>query len=181
MYPYPFPPSVTPAVRTQLDAQAAFMNDMSKSFFKSFQQMCELNIQLAQTMMEETTLAGQQMMSAERQTEMMSLAAARTQPATEKLRAWQQRLSCLAADTQVDMARVTEQHVRATTRTARALADDVARSAGEDAERGMHGQQDTMRQFGETMQRAGEVAARPMSGEQAMMPAGQPPRSSAIA
>ena len=40
MYPYPFPPSVTPAVRTHLDAQAAFMNDMSKSFFKSFQQMC---------------------------------------------------------------------------------------------------------------------------------------------
>jgi hypothetical protein len=46
---YPFPQSVTPAVRTHMDAQAAFVNDMSKSLFRSFQQVCELNIQLAQT------------------------------------------------------------------------------------------------------------------------------------
>lgn len=174
MYPYPFPPSVTPAVRTHLDAQTAFVNDMSKSIFKSFQQMCDLNIQLAQTMLEETTLAGQQMLGAERQSDMLGMAAARTQPAAEKLRAWQQRISRLAADTQVDLARVTEQHVQATTRTARAPADEVARSAGEDAERGMLSQQETMRQLGETLQRAGEAAARPAAEAAA---AGSPQRS----
>lgn len=51
---YPFSQSVHPAVRTHLDAQTAFMNDMSKSLFQSFQQMCDLNIRLVQTMLEET-------------------------------------------------------------------------------------------------------------------------------
>ena len=55
---YPFPQSVAPAVRTHVDAQTAFLNDMSKSLFRSFQQMCDLNIQLMQTIIEETTLAG---------------------------------------------------------------------------------------------------------------------------
>ena len=55
---YPFPQSVTPAVRSHMDAQAAFVNEMSKSLFRSFQHMCDLNIQLAQTLLEETTLAG---------------------------------------------------------------------------------------------------------------------------
>lgn len=121
---YPFSQSVHPAVRTHLDAQTAFMNDMSKSLFQSFQQMCDLNIQLVQTMHEETTLASQQLLTAERQSELFSAAASRAQP-----------------------ARVTEQHVQNTTRTARALADEVARTASEETERGLRKQQDTVQRF----------------------------------
>jgi len=144
---YPFSQSVTPAVRTHLDAQTAFMNDMSKSLFQSFQQMCDLNIKLMQTMLEETTLASQQMITADRQTEVLSAAASRAQPAAEKLRAYQQHISRLAADAQVELTRVTEQHVQNTTRTARQLADEVARTATEETERGMRKQQETLQRF----------------------------------
>ena len=144
---YPFSQSVTPAVRTHMDAQTAFMNDMSKSLFQSFQQMCELNIKLMQTMLEETTLASQQMITADRQTEVLSAAASRAQPAAEKLRAYQQHISRLAADAQVEFTRVTEQHVQNTTRTARQLADEVARTATEETERGMRKQQETIQRF----------------------------------
>lgn len=144
---YPFSQSVTPAVRTHLDAQTAFMNDMSKSLFQSFQQMCNLNIQLVQTMLEETTLASQQILTADRQTEVLSAAASRAQPATEKLRAYQQHISRLAADAQVELARVTEQHVQKTTQTARQLADDVARNASEETQRGLRQGQDTLQRF----------------------------------
>lgn len=144
---YPFSQSVTPAVRTHLDAQTAFMNDMSKSLFQSFQQMCDLNIELMQTMLEETTLASQQMITADRQTEVLSAAASRAQPAAEKLRAYQQHISRLAADAQVELTRVTEQHVQNTTRTARQLADEVARTATEETERGMRKQQETIQRF----------------------------------
>lgn len=144
---FPFSQSVTPAVRTHLDAQTAFMNDMSKSLFQSFQQMCELNIKLMQTMLEETTLAGQQIITADRQTEVLSAAASRAQPAVEKLRAYQQHISRLAADAQVELTRVTEQHVQNTTRTARQLADEVARTATEETERGMRKQQETLQRF----------------------------------
>lgn len=144
---YPFSQSVTPAVRTHLDAQTAFMNDMSKTLFQSFQQMCDLNIKLVQTMLEETTLAGQQMITADRQTEVLSAAASRAQPAAEKLRAYQQHISRVAADAQVELTRVTEQHVQNTTRTARQLADEVARTASEETERGLRKQQETIQRF----------------------------------
>jgi len=167
---YPFPQTLAPAVRTHIDAQTAFLNDMSKSLFSSFQQMCDLNIQLVQTMLEETTLAGKQLLSADRQSELLSAATARTQPATEKLRAYQQHIARLAADAQVELARVTEQHVQNTTRTARALADEVARDASEQTERGLRAQQETVRQFSDPFIRSGDGAAQHQG---AHMPTGQ--------
>jgi phasin family protein len=144
---YPFSQSVTPAVRTHLDAQTAFVNDVSKSLFQSFQQLCDLNIKLVQTMLEETALASQQILTADRQTEVLSAAASRAQPATEKLRAYQQHISRVAADAQVELARVTEQHVQKTTQTARQLADEVARTATEETQRGLRQGQDTLQRF----------------------------------
>ena len=144
---FPYSQSVTPAVRTHLDAQVSFLNDMSKSIFQSFQQLCDLNIQLTQTMLEEATQTSQQLLTADRQTDVISAAASRAQPATEKLRAYQQHISRVAADAQVQLARVTEQHVQETTRTARALADEVQRVASEETDRSMRDQQETMRKF----------------------------------
>ncbi|WP_332876859.1 phasin family protein [Massilia sp. S19_KUP03_FR1] len=152
---YPFSQAVTPAVRNHLEAQTSFMNDVSKSLFRSFQQVCELNIQLAQTMLEETSHAGQQMLTSERQTDAIAAAASRAQPATDKLRAYQQHISRLAADAQVDITRVTEDHVQKTAQTARALADEVARAASEETERGMRKQEETMRQFSDPFSTSG--------------------------
>jgi phasin family protein len=156
---YPFPPSINPALRTHVDAQTAFVNDMSKSLFRSFQQMCDLNIQLMQTMIEETALASKHVLSSERQTDLLSAAASRAQPATDKLRAYHQHVSRLAADAQVELSRVTEQHVQNTARTARALADEVARDATEQTERGLRAQQETARQFADPFARSGNGAA----------------------
>jgi phasin family protein len=156
---YPFSQAVNPAVRTHIDAQTAYLNDVSKSLFRSFQQMCDLNIQLMQTMLEETTLASQQLLTADRQTEVLSAAASRAQPASEKLRAYQQHMSRLTADAQVELARVTEQHAQNTARTARALADEVARTASEETERGLRTQQETMRRFADPFVRSADAGA----------------------
>lgn len=157
---FPYPNAVNPAVRTHVDAQTAFLNDVSKSIFRSFQQMIDLNIQLAQTMLEETTLAGKQVLSADRQSELLSAATSRAQPASDKLRAYQQHITRLAADAQVEMARVTEQHVQNTSRTARALADEVARDATEQTERGLRAQQETVRQYADPFARDSNGAGR---------------------
>jgi phasin family protein len=156
---YPFPQNITPAVRTHVDAQTAFLNDMSKSLFKSFSQMCDLNIQLMQTLIEESTLASKHVLSADRQTELLSAATARAQPTSDKLRAYQQHITRLAADAQVELTRVTEQHVQTTARTARALADEVARDATEQTERSLRAQQDTVRQFTDPFAHPGNGAA----------------------
>jgi phasin family protein len=152
---FPYPQAVNPAVRTHVDAQTAFLNDLSKSMFRTFQQMIDLNIQLTQTMLEETTLAGKQVLSADRQSELLSAATSRAQPASDKLRAYQQHITRLAADAQVEVARVTEQHVQNTSRTARALADEVARDASEQTERGLRAQQETVRQYADPFARDG--------------------------
>lgn len=179
---YPFPQSITPAVRTHVDAQTAFINEMSKSLFRSFQQICELNIQLAQTMLEETTLASQHVLSVDRQSELLGAASARAQPATEKLRAYQQHIARLASDAQVELARVTEQHVQNTTRTARAVVDDLARTSAEETERGIRTQQEALRTMTDPFARAngaihasGDGAAEPLqqAGQQAAQQAAQ--------
>lgn len=161
---YLLPQSVTPAVRTHMDAQTAFINDMSKSMFHSFQQMCDLNIQLVQTLVEEGTLASQQMLTSDRQSEMLSAASARAQPTTEKLRAYQQHISRLATDAQVELARVSEQHVQNTTRTARALVDEVARTTAEEAERSIRKQQEAMRNVADPFARPNGDARAPAGG-----------------
>lgn len=151
---FPYSQSVTPAVRTHIDAQVSFINDMSKSLFQSFQQLCDLNIQLTQTMLEEATQTSHQLLTANGQTDVLSAAASRAQPTTEKLRAYHQHVSRVAADAQVQLARVAEQHVQETTRTAKALADEVQRLASEETERSVRNQQETMKKFSDPFMQA---------------------------
>ena len=167
---FPYSQSVTPAVRSHIDAQVSFINDLSKSLFQSFQQLCDLNIQLTQTMLEEATQASQHLLTADRQTDIISAAASRAQPATDKLRAYQQHISRVAADAQVQLARVTEQHVQETTRTARQLADEVQRVASEETERNMRSQQETMRKFSDPFMQNGSQRS---NGNGASMQSGQ--------
>jgi hypothetical protein len=54
---------------------------------------------------------------------------------------------------------VTEQHAQTTSRTARAVADEMARSAAEQSELGMQAQQENVHRFAETFMRAGEAGA----------------------
>ncbi len=152
---YPFTKSVTPAVRSHLDAQTAFLNDVSKSIFNSFQQFQNLNLQLMQTMLEETTIASKQLLTADQHTDIIDAAASRAQPTADKVRAYQQHLSRLAADTQVELSRVAEEHVQETSGTAKALAEEVARTAVEDTERHIQKQEESIHQFSDPFVKGG--------------------------
>jgi phasin family protein len=149
---FPFSQSVTPAIRSHLDAQVAFLNDMSKSWSRSIQNIVDANIQLSQTLLEESNIAGQQLLTTNHPTELISAAAARAQPAADKLRAYHQHLSRVVADSQVDLARVAEQHVQETSRTAKTLADEVARAATEETQNHLRTQENTIRNFRDPFQ-----------------------------
>lgn len=157
---YPFPQSVNPAVRSHLDAQMAFMNEFSQTMSRSFQQMFQLNMQLGHTLFEEAAGTAQHMLTAERPGDALSAAASRAQPATDKVRAYQQQLSQLAATTQVDLTRVTEQHVQETSRTARALADDVTRVMGEDTDKNLRQQEESVKKSRDAFSQEAERGAR---------------------
>ncbi|GJI98936.1 hypothetical protein RugamoR57_56540 [Duganella caerulea] len=190
---YPFSQSVTPAAKTHMEAQLSFFNDMSKSLFRTIQQYSDLNIQLAQTLLEESTMTGQQVITAHRPTEAIAAAAAHAQPTAEKLRAYQQHLSRIAADTQVDLSKVAEEHVQETSRTAKALADEVARVTSEETEKTLRSHQDAVERFSDpfvhtdgmrqsrgnemrgtsTMQSAGHNGTESREGREGSMQGGQ--------
>ena len=171
---YPFTQSVTPAARTHLEAQLSFFNDISKSLFRTYQQYSDLNIQLAQTLLEESTTTGHHLITANRPAEAIAAAASHAQPAAEKLRAYQQHLSRIAADTQVDFSKVAEEHVQETSRTARALADEVARVTTEEAEKSIRNQQDAVSKFTDPFKRQdGARNGADSRGGQSLQSAGQ--------
>lgn len=152
---FPYSQSVTPAVKSHLDAQMAFFNDVSRSVFRTAQQFNDLNLQMAQTMLEDVTQASCECLTANCPSDMISAAANRAQPATDKMRAYQQHLSRIAADTQVEISKVTGEHVESTSRTAKALADEVARSAQQEAQRAMRQQQLAMERAADPFQQNG--------------------------
>ena len=152
---YPFPQSVNPSLRSHIDAQIAFFNELSQAMSRSFQQVGQLNMQLTQTLFEQATNAGQRLLTSERTIEAMSDAASRVLPVSEMLRAYQQHLSKIASATQVDLTQVTERHVQETSRTARALADDVARAAVEETNKSMRKQEETMKNFRDPFEQEG--------------------------
>lgn len=184
---YPFPQSVNPAVRSHIDAQAAFLNELSQTISRSFQQVFQLNMQLGQTLLEEATGTAQRMLTADGPTDALSAAASRAQPATDKLRSYEQQLSQLAATTQVDLTRASEQHVQETSRTARALASEVTRVSAEEADKSLRQQEETVRNSRDTFlqeaQRGASIGAdylNALQGEAAdAKPDGQagPPRN----
>jgi phasin family protein len=153
---YPYPQSVTPAVRSHIDAQTAFLNDLSQTISRSLQQAFQLNMQLGQTLLEETTSTAQRMLTTQGPTDALSAVASRAQPATDRLRSYQQQLSQLAATTQVDLTRVTEQHCQETSRTARALADEVTRVSVEETDKSLRKQEETMKTSREAFQQEAE-------------------------
>lgn len=149
---YPYSRNVTPAAKNHLEAQLSFFNGISKSLFHSAQQISDLHVQLAQSLLQEASIATHNLITVERPEDAFRVAAAAGQPATEQLRVYQQQLSRVAADAQVELTKVAEQHVSETSRTAKALAEEVARTASEETEKNLRKQQETMQRIAEPFQ-----------------------------
>jgi len=130
-----FSQSITPAVKSHLDAQFSFFNDVSKQLFNAAQKVNELNIQVAQTVMEESLASAHQYVEARNTNDIFSISASQAQPAAEKVRAYQQHLTDIAAGTQVELVKAAESHIPETSRTAAAVAEEVKRRASEETEK----------------------------------------------
>jgi phasin family protein len=127
-----------------MDAQLSMFSDMSQQLFGTMQKVNALNIQIAQTLMEDSLKGAQQVLSAQNPQEALSIAASQAQPTAERLRVYQQQISSIAASTQVDLAKSAETHVPQTSRTAAALAEEVARRASEETAKATQRQRDAM-------------------------------------
>ena len=126
---------VPPALKSHLSAQFSFMSELSKKMFDGIQRVGQLNVQVAQTVMEEAINSAHQLIESNTPTEYMSIAAAQVQPVADKIRAYQQHLSNIGASVQAELSKTAEQHVPETSRTAAAVAEEIARRTTEESDK----------------------------------------------
>lgn len=136
--------SPSPAARMQIDAQLSFMSDLSRRVFDSMQKINELNVQVAATLMEESLSNTRQLMSAANPTEALSIIAGQSQPAAEKIRAYQQHVQNIFAETQAGMAKTLESHVPESARTAEAMVREVEQRANEETSKAAQRQKEAL-------------------------------------
>jgi hypothetical protein len=140
---YTFSPSFTPALRGHIGAQLSFADDLSRSMLSSFEKLCSLNMQAIRALVEAASTTRPQRWS-DMQANLAAFPAIATKPAIEKIHAYQQNVSRLAVDAQIEMAQVMQEHSTITPRTARTLSEEVVRSASEEMERGVRRGQESL-------------------------------------
>lgn len=161
----------TPSVNAHYEAQSQMFSDMTRNFFEAAQKIAELNMQTAKTMADEFLSSAQQMMISRDPFEMVSLTATQAQPMAEKVRAYQQHLTNIATQSQVEMVKTAESHVPKTAQTASAMADELARKATEETEKAAQRQKTAVEKMSASTQRgntnpAGSNQANGQAGRQ---------------
>jgi phasin family protein len=141
---FDFAQTSSPAAKAHLESQFSMFSDLSKQMFGAVQKINELNIQVAQTVMEESISSAQQILSARDPSEALSVIAGQAQPGAEKVRAYQQHLADITAGTQVELAKTAESHIPQASRTAQNLAREVAQKASEETQKVSQRQQAAM-------------------------------------
>lgn len=148
-----FNQAITPAVKSHMEAQLSFVTDLSRKMFDTVQKVSELNLSLAQELIQDMTAANQQLLAAKDVGEFASISSAQVQPATEKLRHYQQRLANLVAHANAEMTKTAETHIPETSRTATAVADELVRTASEQTEKATQRQRTAIDKLSESARR----------------------------
>lgn len=144
-----------PAAEAHVNAQFTFMDDMARTLLQSFQKISDLNLNLTQSLVEESTRLGRDLVAADKPAAVLSATAAQAAPAGERLRLYRDNLARISAEAQADLSRCAERHVPETSRTAKALAEEFMKASAEESQKV---QQSLLRKQ-EALQHAAQAAA----------------------
>ena len=123
--------STSPALTSQLHAQIAFFSDVSQKMVEGMQKITELNLQVAKTLLEESATRSRQLLSAQSPNEGFSIVAQQSMPMLEKVRAYQQHVQKICADTQADVTKSVQSYMPESARATEAVVREVAQKASE--------------------------------------------------
>jgi phasin family protein len=122
--------SDNPALRAHLESQVDFMNQFTQKAVDTLREVSEMNLKLARQMVEGTMHASQEMLNCTDPLQLTQAAIKQVQPATERLRSYQQHMLTVLAGAQAAFAHAAETRIPEATRSASAIADEIARHAG---------------------------------------------------
>jgi phasin family protein len=139
-----FDQQTSPSAKAYMESQFTFLSEMSTQMLGAIQKVNDLNIRIAQASLQDALVSAREVYCAQGPYEALSIAAGQVQPAAEKLRAYRQHLTDIAARTQADLAKTAEVHIPETSRTATAVADELARATAEKAQKAAQRQKETI-------------------------------------
>ncbi len=144
--------ATTPALKSYLESQLVFVTELSTKLCDSMRKVSELNVRLAQQLIEDGIASSRQLLSTNDPVELASAALAIGQPMAERFHQYQQQLLNVIAGTQVELTRTAESHIPETSRTAAAMADELVRKASEETERATERQRSALERMAKPTQ-----------------------------
>ena len=118
-----------PALRSHLESQVDFINEFSQKALDTARQLSEMNLKLARQSIEGSLHAGRELLSCTDPVQFTQTAMKQLQPATERIRSWQEHLLRALAGAQADFTHAAEARLPEASRSAGAVADELVRHA----------------------------------------------------
>lgn len=122
--------SDNPALRAHLESQVDFMNQFTQKAVDTLREVSDMNLKLARQMIEGSLHATHEMLNCTDPMQLSQAAMKQVQPASERLRSYQQHMLTVLAGAQAAFAHVAETRIPEATRNASAIADEIVRQAG---------------------------------------------------
>lgn len=121
--------SDNPALRAHLESQVDFINEFTQKMYDTLRQLSEMNLKLSRQAIEGAVHASREMLSCTDPMQFTQVAMKQIQPATERIRAYQQHLLSVLAGAQADFTHAAETRIPEASRSASAAADEMMRQA----------------------------------------------------
>lgn len=123
----------TPALQSHLESQVNFFTELAHRTYDSARKLSELNLRLTQQLIEDTVDTGRRMLTCGDPYQAAATAMRQMEPVAQHLRDYQRQLLGVLAGAQVDLTRAAETHIPEASRSAAAVAEEVARRTTEAA------------------------------------------------
>ena len=120
-----------PLMRSGLDAQLDFMTELTRRSYDAMRKLSELNMHLAQQMLQDATDVSRNMLGCSNPVQMMAVAVRVVQPTTEHMRHYQQQLFGMLSGVQLEITRTAETLAPQASRYAAAMAESLAHDSAE--------------------------------------------------
>jgi phasin family protein len=126
---FSIPEQFSAATKTHFETQLSLLTTLTNKAFESVEKFVDLNMNVAKSSLEESTLAAKQLLSAKDPQEFFSLTAAQAKPNAEKVIAYSRNLASIASSTQAEFTKAAETQIAETNRKVIALVEEVSKNA----------------------------------------------------
>lgn len=126
---FAIPEQFSTATKANFEAQIAMMTALTNKAFEGIEKIVDLNMNVAKSSLQESTIAAKQLMSAKDPQEFFSLTSTSAQPNAEKVLAYGRQLANIATTTQAEFTKAAETQITETNRKVMSLVEEVTKNA----------------------------------------------------